>query len=254
MMMVQGESLVALDQQAAAAARFRQATQIDAHPGMAYMRLCGAEYNAGRVEEALAACDQAAASDPSRPEFYQTKASIQMNLGRYEEAIRTYEKGLQVAESKVGLSRYYHSNINSVSSAKVSGARAEMERMGQVLLSLGYAYFQLKDYKHAAEAFERSARLHPYPSLAWFNLCATLYDMDDLLHAASACENATQWDAAMADAYFVKASALYGEAARHGRTQVTRPIRHALEKYLELAPEGSYAGEARGLLRGANSN
>lgn len=251
MLMVQGESYAALDQQEPAAARFRQAAKIDSHPALAYLQLCGAEYNSGHTDEALAACEKAIAEDPLHPDFFQALAGIQMNLGRYEDAVRTYGKGLQVAETGVNLARLYHSNINSVSSAKISGAQAALVRMGQILLSQGYAYFQLRDYKHAAAAFERSARLHPYPSLSWFNLCATLYDMDDLGGAAAACENATHSDSKLADAYFVRASALYGEASRHGKPQVTRQIRQAMEKYLELSPDGSYATEARSLL---NSN
>ncbi|HET9166605.1 MAG TPA: hypothetical protein VFP11_11455, partial [Candidatus Angelobacter sp.] len=56
-------------------------------------------------------------------------------------------------------------------------------------------------------------------------------------------------DSKIPEPYFVKASALYGEAARHGKFKGSREMRSALEKYLQLAPEGFYANEARAMLK-----
>jgi hypothetical protein len=53
----------------------------------------------------------------------------------------------------------------------------------------------------------------------------------------------------MPDPYFVKASALYGEAAKQGKRRAPHEAAAALEKYLQLAPEGPYAGDARAMLQ-----
>jgi hypothetical protein len=67
--------------------------------------------------------------------------------------------------------------------------------------------------------------------------------------AASACDRAIEADAKMPDPYFVKASALYGEAAKQGKRRAPHEAAAALEKYLQLAPEGPYAGDARAMLQ-----
>jgi hypothetical protein len=58
----------------------------------------------------------------------------------------------------------------------------------------------------------------------------------------------------MPDPYFVKASALAGEGARHGKLKGSRETMLALEKYLQLAPEGFYATEARDMLKQMGGN
>jgi hypothetical protein len=67
--------------------------------------------------------------------------------------------------------------------------------------------------------------------------------------AVLACDRAIEADAKAPDAYFVKASAMYGEAAHKGRLQPSHDAVAALEKYVELAPDGFYAGEARAMLK-----
>jgi hypothetical protein len=53
----------------------------------------------------------------------------------------------------------------------------------------------------------------------------------------------------MPDPYYVKAAAVAGEAARHHKTINAHATTAALEKYLQLAPEGFYAADARALLK-----
>ena len=250
MMIAEGEARAALDQPEKAAVSFREAIEIDVKPGIAYIHLCAAEYSSGHADEALEACGQAIDADRSRLDFYQMLAGIQMNLGRYKDAIRTYDKGMNVADSAIKMNRYGgSSNINSKSHAEISGAREQMARMGQMLISQGHAYFQLRDNVHAIEAFTRATQLHLYPALAYFNLCAAYYDMNEMAKASASCERATQADPGLADAWYVKATALYAEAVRRGKYKASPQVRQALTKYLELAPEGGYAEQARAMLK-----
>jgi tetratricopeptide (TPR) repeat protein/tRNA A-37 threonylcarbamoyl transferase component Bud32 len=46
---------------------------------------------AGRLEEALAACERAATLDPKRPEVHRLRAVVLVALKRYEEAIRSFD-------------------------------------------------------------------------------------------------------------------------------------------------------------------
>ncbi len=246
----EGEAYIAMDNPEAAASQFRLAAQIDPKSALAHLHLCTAEYNTGHADEAVAACARAIAIEPKHSENYQVMAGVQSNLARYQDALATYQKGIAVAQDNVTATRPSRkSNINSRQFSDPSTAVAEAVRAGQMLQSAGNIYFQQKNYPKAAEFFSQSARMHPYPALPLFNLCATLYDMNNLSAAATACDRSTEADPKMPDPYFVKASALYGESAKRGKFKDSNEMKSALEKYLQLAPEGVYAGEARAMLR-----
>ena len=82
-----------------------------------------------------------------------------------------------------------------------------------------------------------------------FTLCATLFDMEKLSAAATACDRAIEADPKQPDAYYVKAAALAGEAAKQHKTISSRETAAALQKYLQLAPDGFYANDAKALLK-----
>jgi len=240
MMMAQGDAYASLNRMDAAAASYRKATETDPRLALAWLHLCTVEYNNGNIEESVAACNRAIAIQPL-PEFYQTLAAIYNNLGRYQDSIKTYEKGIEAAQSGI--------TITNAGVKTNPQARFIVPRIGQMLLAEGNVYFQLRDYKHAATLFQHAALMHSYPSLAYFNLCATLYDMDDWQGALDACNTAIALDPKMADPYFAKASALVGHSAKRGaRHKVPESAVESLQKYLELAPEGIHASDARAML------
>ncbi|HEY2391395.1 MAG TPA: tetratricopeptide repeat protein [Candidatus Angelobacter sp.] len=246
----EGETDVAMGNTEDAASHFRAAAQLDPKSALAFLHLCTAEYNSGHPDSAMEACTRAIALEPGHSENYQVLAGIQSNLERYQEALATYKKGITAAQNNIVATRpSAQSNINSRRFSNPAPAMAEAVRAGQMLQSVGNIYFQLKDYPKAAESFSQSARLHPYPALPLFNLCATLFDMNNFLGAAEACDHAIQTDPKVPEPYFVKASALYGDAANHGKLKGSREVRSSLEKYLQLAPEGFYANDARNMLK-----
>ena len=250
MLMGEGEDYFALEDMHAAAAQFRLATEVDTSPALAYIRLCSAEYNGGNDEQAIAACAKAIESDPTETRFYQQLASIQSNLGKYPDARQTYEKGVAQAQYELRvLNDGIRSNINSKSNADISGAGRFSREIGQMLFGEGNAYFAQRKYKEAASSFSQAAETHPSPVLAYFNLCASLYDMDNLSGASAACDKAITLDRTFADAYFAKGSAEYGIALR--RNQFTRQpgATTAMKRYLDLEPDGKYSDRARALLQ-----
>ena len=250
MQISQGEALVAFDKPEQAAAAFRSAAQLDPKPAMAYLHLCSAEYNAGRPDEAISACSRAIAAERARAESYQLLASIQSNLDRQQDALGTYEKGIAVALDNMRADRPSpKSNINSKRFSDPSAAIGDAVRAGQMMQSAGNIYFQMRKYARAADLFAQSARLHPYPALPLFNLCATLFDMEKLPAAASACDRAIDANPKLPDPYYVKAAALAGDAARNHKARNSRETTTALQKYLQLAPDGYYANDARALLK-----
>jgi len=250
MQMSEGEALVALDKPEQAAAAFRSAAQLDPKPALAYLHLCSAEYNSGHPDEAIAACSRATAAEPSRAESYQLLGSIQNNLERPQDAVRTYEKGIAVALENMRADRPSpRSNINSKQFSDPAAAIHNAVRAGQMMQSAGNIYFLMNKYAQAADLFSQSARFHPHPALPLFNLCATLFDMGKFSDAAAACDHAIEADPKLPDPYYVKAAALAGEAARRHNASNSRETAAALQKYLQLAPDGFYANDARSLLK-----
>jgi tetratricopeptide (TPR) repeat protein len=92
--------------------------------------------------------------------------------------------------------------------------------------------------------------LSPNPAVAYFNLCATLYDGDKMQDAVAACDKAIAADPNKADAYFVKGSALFGEGKldKSGKFVVSAVAVQALQKYLALAPNGGHAADVKQML------
>jgi tetratricopeptide (TPR) repeat protein len=218
-----------------AIALYTEALEHDSGFAFSYLHLCSAQFNSGNAEAAIAACKKAISADPARPEFYQTLAAIQSDLERYDDAIHTYDLGIQAARAAMKF-KVYPENTKTV--------------VGQMLFAQGNAYFQMRKYKQAADLFSEAAPLHNYPALAYFNLCVTLYDMDKMSAATDACNRAISLDSKLADAYYVKASALYGkEAGKHKKYGASHDVVAALEKYLELDPEGFYASTVKAMLR-----
>jgi tetratricopeptide (TPR) repeat protein len=200
--------------------------------------------------------------EPGHPEFYQILAGIQNNLERYEKAIQTYERGMRAARLDVCLTRVdrtthssppNHSNINSDANAK-SFEAGKCWKAGQIQFAEGNAYFALRKFKDAAELFRQAAVLHPVPALAYFNLCASLYNLKDLRGASAACDRALAADPKMANAYYVKAATEYGMGAQHGKFRASSATTDALKKYLELEPNGPHADEARAMIKELRAN
>ncbi len=246
-----GEAYFGLDDLHASAAQFRKAAELSLNPALAYIHLCSAEYNGGNADAALDACHRAIKADPTQLEFYLVLAGVQSNLEKYADAIQTYEQGIHVSQARVKMDRSVHSNINSGQGVGISQTTRDKWQVAQMAFAEGNAYFALKKYKEAADRFRSAAGMHPAPGLAYFNLCAALYDLNDFAGAAAACDRAIVAEPGLADAYFVKASAGYGMAGQHGKFAPPHDAVAALKKYLELEPDGPYADQARAMLQEA---
>jgi tetratricopeptide (TPR) repeat protein len=257
MMVLEGEAYSVSGRTGDAVTQFRRAAAIDPRPAVAYMRLCIAEYHNGEINRAVEACAAGIAADPKQPQYYQILAGIESNFGRYQDAIPVYEKGIRAAEKKLEATRIsisiparqYPGGAQTTTETVISEDTYDAKaRAGQMLLAEGNAYFQLKKYRIAVGLFARAVGWHSYPALAYFNLCATQVNIGNLKAAVDACGQAIISDSSMADAYFVRASALAADAAKHGRVESVQAV-VALKRYLELALDGVYSGDAHALLR-----
>jgi len=254
LLLEEGEAYSAAGNNDAAVSCYQRAAELDSDHSERYVtlhHLCVAQYNSGDSDAAIRSCQKAIAADPARLESYEVLGQIQMNVAMYEEAMHTFEKGIDLAEADMRSASPVRSNIHSNSSPTLSTYPQRRSTVGRMLLSAGNAYFQMSQYDQAAKMFVRAVPLHPYPALAYFNLCAVYFDSGNLKGAAEACANAIADDPSMADAYYVRGAALMSEAARHGTSKASESATAALQKYLQLASDGIYAADARALLQEA---
>jgi tetratricopeptide (TPR) repeat protein len=180
---------------------------------------------------------QLIALNPSRWDYQQALGNAQLNLGKFEESVATYEKAIPMAENA------------SKTDPKADPAKAKVA-IGQMLTNEGSAYLKLKKSDKAIEAYTKAAAMDPNPATAYFNLCATQYNSGNTQGALAACDKSIAADPNKADAYFIKGSLLMGDSKqdKDGKLQAPAGTADALNKYLELEPDGKHANDVKQML------
>jgi|SRR5579863_2894212 len=181
--------------------------------------------------KAEVALQKLTAQYPARWEYREALADVQLTEGKYDTAVASYTAALLGAE-KAKLD------------PRIKRAMAVMYN------NEGNAYLKLKRDDEAVAAYDKAAAFDPDPKLVYFNICAVMYNIGDVEHALSACDKAIAVDPNKADAYFIKGSLLVGESSRDadGKAVVPPGTADALQRYLQLAPTGKHADEARQML------
>ena len=209
------------------------------------------------VAKALALDAEIAAQHPGvkyqshRHLLYKTLGDANLYLGQYQDAINAYETSAGLLQKLIA--------ANGDQPDAKSAASALRRTLEQVLISEGNGYLKLRKSKEATECYRRAAdiasEIDPKTAAtAWFNLCATLYNAGDVDATPAACSKAIEADPTRADAYFVKGSALFAQGKDVNGKYVAPPASvEALQKYLELAPEGPHAAEVKQMLQMAAS-
>jgi tetratricopeptide (TPR) repeat protein len=179
---------------------------------------------------------QLVAIAPARWEYQEGLGAAQYNLGRYEDALASYEKAIPLAR-------------RSAEAANDGSAKAKAA-VAQMLTMQGNSYLKLRKNPQAVDAFTKAAALSPNPAVAYFNLCATQYNAGNMEAALAACDKAIAADPAKADAYFIKGSVMLGNGTvdQKGKFVVPHGTVEALKKYLELQPNGAHVSDVKEML------
>lgn len=195
-------------------------------------------------QAAIPVLTQLTTMDPNRWQFFSALANSHANLGQYDEAIQNYEKGIQVAQNIVA------GNIKDTKNPDADPVKAKAG-LSQMLSQEGNTYLKLKKNPEAIAAFEKAAALDPNPGTAYFNICATQYNTGNTNGAVAACDKAIAADPNRADAYFIKGSLMLGQGSqsKEGKYTVPDGTAEALNKYLELAPDGPHAKDVKDMLQ-----
>jgi hypothetical protein len=178
------------------------------------------------------------AMNPNRWDYQEALGNAQLNLGKYDEAVATYDKAIPVAENA------------TKTDPKADPAKAKAA-VSQMLTSEGNAFLKLKKNDKAIEAYTKAAGMGSDPATAYFNLCATQYNTGNTQGALAACDKSIASDPNRADAYFIKGSLMLGDSKqdKDGKLQAPPGTSEALNKYLELAPDGPHAADVKAMLQ-----
>lgn len=176
--------------------------------------------------------------NPNRWDYQQALGNAQFSEGKFEEAVATYDKAIPIAENA------------TKTDPKADPAKAKTG-VAQMLTNEGNAYLKLKKNDKAIEAYNKAASMDPNPSTAYFNICATQYNSGNTQGALAACDKAIAADPTRADAYFIKGSLMVGDSKldKDGKLQAPAGASEALNKYLELAPDGPHANDVKAMLQ-----
>ncbi|HEX7285706.1 MAG TPA: tetratricopeptide repeat protein [Candidatus Angelobacter sp.] len=128
--------------------------------------------------------------DPNRWEFYQNLGTIQSNLAHYDDAVRTFAKGVEVAQKTLG---------ETPSSIKSD--------IGGMLIAEGDAYNRLDKLDQALDLYRKAAAIMPQPAMAYHRACNALNNHGQAEAAIAACNQAIAADPGQWDFYQLLAGA-----------------------------------------------
>ena len=194
--------------------------------------------NAKRWQDAIPPLKQLIADDPDRYEFYQSLGEAQFNLAQYDEAIQSFEKGIELANS----------NTPSGSANPAHDPVKKKARIASMLVNEGNAFLKLRKTNEAIDEFTRATSIDPDYPVAQFNLCAMLFNAQKIDAALPACDKSIALQPDRPDTYYIKANLLLARANRDKSSKDQSAAGAALKKYLDLAPEGPHVAKARELL------
>ena len=136
--------------------------------------------------------------------------------------------------------------------AAAPGANAQSKSaLGDYYNNLGEAYAQIDNIEEATKAYSAAAAADaPNAGQYFYNLGAHLTNKNRPDEALKAYDHAIAADPAKANAYYQKGVTLLQKAttAKDGKIAPAPGTVEALQKYLELEPEGKHAQEAKDML------
>ena len=183
------------------------------------------EVSATAISEFQAAEQAAGPADPNHHIVLAKLGEAYETAGRYEEASAAYQKAIDLKPDEAG----YHNNLGN-----------SLAKLGKV--------------PEAMASYEKSAALDPANAAnAWRNAGIVLYNANKLKEAIVPLEKAVALDPKNADSwYLLGASRLAAMETKQVGDRLTFVVQpgtvEAYQKYLELAPTGRFAADAKAAL------
>lgn len=173
---------------------------------------------------------------PDEPLLWAELAAGQKGLKQYDEAITSYQKALSLEQAS---------------------KKPSPEVIGNIQSGLGESYARSGKVPEANAAFDAAAKADPTHAAMYLRNQAVIFFQEHNAAAqVAAADNALKTDPTLPDdtkalLYYIKGQGLVQNATVDPKTQkiVLPPeCADAYEKYLELAPDGQFAAEVKGIL------
>ncbi|MGC2743521.1 MAG: carboxypeptidase regulatory-like domain-containing protein [Candidatus Angelobacter sp.] len=137
-----------------------------------------------------------------------------------------------------------------------------MKALGDMQINLGQYEDAIASYEKATLAAKNDSKTDANKTkaaveqivakegAAYFNLCATDYNSGKTQEALGTCDKAIAADPNRPDAYFIKGSLMMADSkqGKDGKLEAAPGTAEALNKYLELAPDGPHANDVKQML------
>jgi tetratricopeptide (TPR) repeat protein len=207
----------------------------------------GTSMKAGDFDSAITTLTEATQMDATRDviwallaDSYRGSASKQTDQAeksrRLREAVADYQKAIDLKQKAID----------------ASGKKdpEENKRLAGYYNNMGDALSRTGKPDDAVKAYSQAAQLNPESAAGYyFNAGAVLTNAGKVDDAIAAFDKSIAADPTKADAYYQKGVNLIGKATLQGDKMVAPPgTAEAFNKYLELAPTGSYADVAKQML------
>ena len=187
--------------------------------------------------------------ETTRWELYKALGDAEGRLEKYQDAVRAYERGIQLAQAvTLGTAPDDPRNPNPDPTRAAAG-------LSQMLITQGNDYAKLNKVDEAVACFKRAADTNANPAIAYYNLCAVEFNFNRMDDAVAACDKSVAANPGNAEAWFLKGSALYKTGkTENGKVEARPGTVEALNKYLQLDPNGAHASEVKSILEALGQN
>ena len=128
----------------------------------------------------------AAAPDTTRWDFYMALGEAQSKSNKPAEAVQTYDKGVQVAQSLISGSAPADAKVPSLNPA------AAKQGAGHMLTAQGNDYLKLQKPDEAIASLKKATEIDPSSALYSYNLCGVEFNAQKFDDAKAACNKYLQ--------------------------------------------------------------
>lgn len=177
---------------------------------------------------------------------------------RYTEAYNDIQKAIDLEKPKASsVGGQAPANGQGAPAAPAQGAKpaaqgaAEQQKLAAYYDNFGAAASKVGKNDEAANAYKQAAELDPTHAAHYYtNLGITLMNGGDSKGSAEAFDKAIASDPSNALAYYFKGQSLFSGVTTDASGKMTAPAgtAEALNKYLELQPNGPYSQSAKDML------
>lgn len=199
---------------------------------------------AGNFDQAVTILTQATQLDPTRDLLWGRLGEVQLMLAKKEtdSAVRKEKYAAAASSYKKAI------ELLGTGGKDLANATKPTPMLGPYYNNQGEALAQTGQTEEAVKSYEMAAQVDP-PKAGnyYYNLGATLFNKGKPDEALTAFDKAIAADPAKAEAYYWKANSLLAKATytKDGKIEAAPGTVEAYKKYLELAPDGSFAANAK---------